>query len=174
MSGATISPTGRERTFHENEIIVSKTDTRGIITYANLVFCRVAGYTEQELLGQPHNLIRHPAMPKCVFKLLWDTISQGDEIFAYVVILCKDGDHYWVLAHVTPTFDDNGVITGYHSSRRKPEQEAIDKVAPVYELLLNEENSHSDWRAGMKSATEMLVANLNGAGVQYDEFVFSL
>jgi hypothetical protein len=108
------------------------------------------------------------------FQIAVDTISQGDEIFAYVVNLCKNGDQYWVLAHVTPTFDDNGVITGYHSSRRKPEQEAIDKVVPVYELLLNEENSHSDWRAGMKSETEMLVAHLNGAGVQYDEFVFSL
>ncbi len=174
MSTSTIVPTGHERTFHEDEIIASKTDLKGIITYANQVFTRVAGYTEQELLGQPHNIIRHPAMPKCVFKLLWDTLADGNEIFAYVVNLCKNGDHYWVLAHVTPSFDNMGNITGYHSSRRKPEPDAIAAVAPIYELLLKEEESHSDWREGMAASTEMLLAHLSEAGVQYDEFVFSL
>ncbi|MEO1982112.1 MAG: PAS domain-containing protein, partial [Fuerstiella sp.] len=141
MGKPTVKPTGRERTFREDEIIVSKTDLKGIITYTNQVFARVAGYSEQELLGQPHNLIRHPDMPRCVFKLLWDTISQGNEIFAYVINLCRNGDHYWVLAHVTPSFDAAGKITGYHSSRRVPERAAVDKAIPIYELLLKEENS---------------------------------
>ncbi len=92
MGRPTVRPTGRERTFHEDEIIVSKTDLKGVITYANQVFVRVAGYSEQELLGQPHNLIRHPDMPKCVFKLLWDTISQGNEIFV------NGGEKVWRLA----------------------------------------------------------------------------
>lgn len=174
MRNSIVRPTGRERTFQEDEIIVSKTDLKGIITYANQVFVRVAGYTEQDLLAQPHNIIRHPAMPKCVFKLLWDTISQGNEIFAYVINLCKNGDHYWVFAHVTPSYDDAGNLTGYHSSRRKPERAAIEKVIPVYELLLKEEQSHNDWREGMQSATELLLSHLDEAGVQYDEFVFSL
>ncbi|NOY43546.1 MAG: PAS domain-containing protein [Planctomycetes bacterium] len=174
MQNSIVRPTGRERTFQEDEIIVSKTDLKGIITYANQVFVRVAGYTEQDLLGQPHNIIRHPAMPKCVFKLLWDTISQGNEIFAYVINLCKNGDHYWVFAHVTPSYDDAGNLTGYHSSRRKPERAAIEKVIPVYELLLKEEQSHNDWREGMQAATELLLSHLDEAGVQYDEFVFSL
>ncbi len=174
MRNSIVRPTGRERTFQEDEIIVSKTDLKGIITYANQVFVRVAGYTEQDLLGQPHNIIRHPAMPKCVFKLLWDTISQGNEIFAYVINLCKNGDHYWVFAHVTPSYDDAGNLTGYHSSRRKPERAAIEKVIPIYELLLKEEQSHNDWRVGMQSATELLLSHLDEAGVQYDEFVFSL
>jgi PAS domain S-box-containing protein len=90
----TVKPTGRERTFREDEVIVSKTDLKSIITHANLVFVRVAGYSEQELLGQPHNPIRHPDLPRCVFKLLWDTISKGNEIFAYVINLCSDGEHY--------------------------------------------------------------------------------
>lgn len=174
MRKSTVRPTGQERTFHEDEIIVSKTDLKGVITYANQTFCRVAGYTEEELLGQPHNIIRHPDMPRCVFKLLWDTIEAGHEIFAYVVNLCKNGDHYWVFAHVTPTFNDAGRIIGYHSSRRKPEREAVQKVAGIYNLLLDKEESYTDWREGMEAATELLVAHLEELGMPYDEFVFAV
>ena len=94
MARPTIKPTGVERFFDDDDIIVSKTDLKGKITYANRVFSQVSGYTEPELIGQPHNLIRHPDMPRCVFKLLWDTVQDGREIFAYVVNLCKGGDHY--------------------------------------------------------------------------------
>ncbi|MBT3307547.1 MAG: PAS domain S-box protein [Alphaproteobacteria bacterium] len=79
------SLTGVERFFEDDEIIVSKTDLKGRVTYANRVFLRLAGYTEQEVLGQPHSIIRHPEMPRCVFKLLWDTLEDGKEIFAYVI-----------------------------------------------------------------------------------------
>jgi PAS domain S-box-containing protein len=82
MTAVAVTPSGVERTFGEDEIIVSKTDVKGRITYANQVFLRVAGYTERELLGQPHNIIRHPDMPRCVFKLLWDTLEAKREIFA--------------------------------------------------------------------------------------------
>ncbi len=174
MARPTVRPTGRERTFGENEIIVSKTDPKGIITYANQVFVRVSGYSEAELLGQPHNIIRHPAMPRCVFKLLWDVIGSGNEIFAYVINLCKNGDHYWVLAHVTPTFDQDGRIVSYHSSRRKPSRVALEKIIPIYESLLEVEQSYADWRAGMAASTEALLAQLDQLGMEYDEFVFSL
>ena len=99
-----MSPSNRESPFDENEIIVSKTDTRGRITYANDVFSRVSRFGVAELLGAPHSIIRHPDMPRCVFKLLWDTIQAKQEIFAYVVNMAKNGDHYWVFAHVTPSF----------------------------------------------------------------------
>jgi len=89
MSAVAIAPTGMERRFEEDEIIVSKTDLKGRITYANQVFLRVAGYSEKEVLGQPHNLIRHPDMPRCVFKLLWDTLEAKREIFAYVLNMAK-------------------------------------------------------------------------------------
>lgn len=174
MGRPTIKPTGHAVSFREDEIIVSKTDTRGIITYANPVFVRVSGFTEAELLGAPHNLIRHPDMPRCVFKLLWDTISKGNEIFAYVVNLCKNGDHYWVLAHVTPSYSPDGTIVGYHSSRRVPSPAAIEQIKPVYKLLRETEESHAQWRAGMEAATELLIAQLNEIGKPYDEFVFSL
>src|SRR5262245_21896843 len=111
-----IQPTGQERFFGADEIIVSKTDLRGHLTYANDVFLRVSAFAEDEVVGKPHNLIRHPDMPRCVFKLLWETISGGDELFAYIVNLAQDGAHYWVLAHVTPSVGLDGRVVGYHSN----------------------------------------------------------
>jgi PAS domain S-box-containing protein len=169
-----VKPTGKEQFFGENELIVSKTDARGIITYANQTFQQVSGYTEKELLGQPHNIIRHPDMPQCIFRFLWDTIQAGKEIFAFVVNQCKNGDHYWVLAHVTPTFDASGKISGYHSNRRVPDRQAIDKNQPVYAALLAEERRHPNSELGIKAALGMLGQYLADQGMEYDEFVFSL
>ena len=169
-----IEPTGVERFFGRDEIIVSKTDPRGRITYANRVFLHIAGYEEREVLGQPHSIVRHPDMPRCVFKLLWDTIEAGREIFAYVKNMAKNGDHYWVFAHVTPTFDESGKIIGYHSSRRCPERSAIAAVAPLYEALLQEERRAGGGREGMLAATAVLQGELGKRGIEYDEFAFSL
>jgi PAS domain S-box-containing protein len=166
--------TGVERTFGNNEIIVSKTDTKGRIIYANEVFLRVAGYGEREIIGQPHSIIRHPAMPRCVFKLLWDTIEAGNEIFAYVLNRARNGDHYWVFAHVTPTFDSSGKIVSYHSNRRVPRRDAVAKAEGLYAELLAIEQGHSDRKAGLEASFNAMVAKLQAAGVPYDEFVFSL
>ena len=174
MSRPKIEPTGQETHFGAEEIIVSKTDSRGVITYANDVFQRVAGYSEAELLGQPHNLIRHPDMPACVFKLLWDTLQTGNEIFAYVVNLAKNGSHYWVFAHVTPSFDRSGQIVGFHSSRRVPYADALPKVKSLYAALLQEERKHSERARGMEASTRMLVGALQSAKVDYGQFVFGL
>jgi len=174
MARPTQPLTGNERTFDKNEIIVSKTDPTGVITYANDVFCRVAGYTEEELLGQQHNIVRHPDMPRCVFKFLWDNISAGKEVFAYVINQAKNGDHYWVYAHVTATYDDQENIVSYHSSRRVPDPDACRTVAGIYKQLLEEEHRHSSPKDGMEASLNMLVGILNDAGVTYDEFIFSL
>ncbi len=91
----------------------------------------MAKYSYAELMGAPHSLIRHPDMPRCVFKLLWDTLEAKQEIFAYVVNLAKDGSHYWVFAHVTPTLDDRGNIIGSHSNRRKPDPAQIERIKPI-------------------------------------------
>lgn len=167
-------PTRREQFFPEDDIIVSKTDLKGRILYANDVFLDIAGYTEAEILGAPHNIIRHPDMPRAVFKLLWDEIAAGREIFAYVVNLCKNGDHYWVFAHVTPTFNDAGEIIGYHSNRRVPERAAVEQIREVYASMLAEEQRHQDWRAGMAASAELLGAQLAESGSTYEELVFSL
>jgi PAS domain S-box-containing protein len=174
MTKYTAQPTNQERTFGEDEIIVSKTDPQGRITYANEVFQRIGMYTESELLGQPHSILRHPDMPRCAFKLLWDTVQAGNEIFAYVKNMAKNGDFYWVFAHVTPSFDAQHKILGYHSNRRLPRREAIGKIEPIYRQLLVEEERHADRKVGMMSAFDMLVGLLKEQGVAYDEFIFSL
>ena len=91
-----VTPTQHERLMREGDFIVSKTDLKGRITYCNRIFIEFSGFTESELLGAPHNLIRHPDMPRGVFQLLWDTLANGDEIFAYVKNMSKDGGFYWV------------------------------------------------------------------------------
>lgn len=167
-------PNGRERFFDPDEVIVSKTDKSGRITYANDVFLRVAGYTEEEILGQPHSCIRHPDMPRCIFKLLWDTIQGGTEIFAYVVNLSATGEHYWVLAHVTPTLDPTGNIVGYHSNRRVPERRAIDTVRTLYQQLLREEQRFSDKHRAISASMNVVKQLLSEKEMTYDQFFWSL
>ena len=166
--------TGREVTFGEDEIIVSKTDLRGHITYANEVFCRVASYTEDELIGKPHNLIRHPDMPRCVFKFLWDTIQNGQEVFAYVINRTKHGDHYWVFAHVTPTFDDHNKIIGYHSNRRVPNRTVLGQIKSLYKTLLAEEQKHRNPKDQWRASMPLLVGFLEEQGKTYEELIFAL
>ena len=169
------TPTGREVFFDRNDLIVSKTNLKGHITYANDIFLEIAGYTEAEVIGQPHNLIRHPDMPRCVFKLLWDTIQAGTEIFAYVINMSKSGDHYWVLAHVTPSYDTNGGLTGYHSTRRVPNAQTIQNViVPLYRDLRQIEESHADRKEGMAASLQNIQEILAEKNIRYDEFVADL
>lgn len=169
-----ISLTGVERTFAKSEVIVSKTDMKGLITYGNDVFLRLAGYTLEEVLGKPHNIIRHPDMPKIVFKLLWDRMKAGKEVFAYVINRSRNGDHYWVFAHVTPSFDSAKNIIGAHSNRRSPDPSTIQKIAPIYGLLKHEEAKHPMSNDGMAASLALLNSVLAEKGVSYDEFVLSL
>ena len=174
MKAHTITPTGREISFHEDEIIVSKTDLKGRITYANDVFLRVSGYAEHELLGAPHNIIRHPDMPSAVFKLLWDRLREEREVFAYVLNLARNGDHYWVFAHVTPTFDDLGRIRSFHSSRRSPDRAAVHAIVPVYLAMLEAEAAYSKATDAASAGYALLMATAEENGMTYDEFVWSL
>lgn len=174
MARPTTIPTGKEVTFAEHEIIVSKTDPRGVITYANDVFLRVAGYSEAEVLGQPHNFIRHPDMPRCVFALLWENVKAGKEIFAYVVNMARNGDHYWVFAHVTPSFDAEGRQIGYHSNRRSMYADALPKVRDLYARLCQEERKHPEPGKAVEAGRRLLMATLEARKMDYAEFVFSL
>ena len=164
---------GIERKLDSNKTIVSKTDVPGTILYANDVFIEISGFTEEELLGQPHSIVRHPDMPRCVFKLLWDTVAKGEEIFAYVVNRCKNGDHYWVFAHVTPCYNLQGKLIGYHSSRRAPKDSAIKTIEPIYRQLLNIEKQHGR-KEGLAASEQALFDLLAKNKVTYPEFVFSL
>jgi methyl-accepting chemotaxis protein len=126
--------TGIERQMQDRETIVSTTDVRGIITYINDTFIQISGFTEQELIGAPQNIVRHPDMPAAAFKDLWDTLQAGRPWIGMVKNRCKNGDHYWVEAHVTPT-RENGQITGFLSVRRKPDRDQINAAEALYKTL---------------------------------------
>jgi len=168
-----IEPTREEKVMRENDFIVSKTDTKGIITYANRIFIEFSKYTEEELIGKQHNIIRHPDMPRGVFKLLWDTLSQEKEIFAYVKNMAKDGSYYWVLANVTPSYDQQGRVIGYYSVRRKPKQESIDICAGLYSAMLEVERKAGPKNA-MDASIELVTGILADKGVSYEEFILSI
>ncbi|MEO0650915.1 MAG: PAS domain-containing protein [Planctomycetota bacterium] len=167
-------PTGRERVFPEDELIVSKTDAAGVITYANDLFLEISRYTEEELIGAPHSLLRHPDMPRAVFGLLWDEIQAAREVFAYVKNLASDGDHYWVLAHVTPSFDGSGRVTGFHSSRRTTDPAALAAVEPLYAAMVRAERAAGPGPAAVEAGRAVLDQQLAEAGCSYEQFVFSL
>ena len=167
-------PLDEEIKFSVDEIIVSKTDLKGRITYANDVFCRVAEMSVADVLGKPHNVIRHPDMPRSIFKLLWDTLQKGEEIFAYVKNMSATGKYYWVLAHVTPSFDEAKNIVGYHSNRRFPNASGINGVTPLYQKLISEENKHSSPKDGLEKSYQLLLESVRETGKSYDEFIWGM
>ena len=169
-----LKPTSVERFFDADDIIVSKTDLKGRITYANPTFCRIAGYDEDELLGQPHSIIRHPDMPRCVFKLLWDTLEQRREIFAYVKNMARNGDFYWVFAHVTPSYGATGEAVGYHSNRRVPDRRVVAAIEPLYAELLREEQSHRNGKDALAAGYRRLLDFVTAKNMSYDELIFAL
>ncbi len=133
-----VEPTQEEHTFPDDTFLVSKTNPRGIITYANTTFVAISGYSEGELLNQPHSLVRHPDMPKAAFQDLWDTVQAGKEWHGIVKNLRKDGGFYWVDATVTPSLL-NGKIVGYMSVRRKPSRNQIDEATKLYRSMRADE-----------------------------------
>jgi len=153
----------------EDDFIVSKTDTKGRLTYVNKIFMTMAEYNESELLGKPHNIVRHPDMPKAVFKLLWDRIQNKKEIFAFVINKTKNNNSYWVFANVTASLDVSGNIIGYFSVRRKPSQKALEIIQPLYRKMLEAERA-----GGIKAGEKLLMDTLKKEGVSYDEFVISI
>lgn len=169
----TVTPTQRERVMRDDDFIVSKTDTKGIITYCNRIFIEYSGYTEEQLLGTQHNIIRHPDMPRSVFKLLWDTIAEKKEIFAYVKNMSKDGGFYWVFANVTASVDQSGHIIGYYSVRRKPKTTAIAVCAPLYKEMCTIERQVGT-KDGMKASTDYLMNILAKERIGYEKFILSI
>lgn len=167
------TPTGRERTFGPDELIVSKTDLKGRMTYANDVFLRISGYDLDELIGQPHSLIRHPEMPRGLFRLLWQRISTGHEVFAFINNLAKTGDHYWVLAHVTPSYEA-GRIDGYHSNRRVPAATGVRAVTELYRGMLAQERRHAKASEAAEAGLAHLESWLADRGCTYDEYIWSV
>jgi PAS domain S-box-containing protein len=123
------------------DIVVSKADEEGNIEYANPIFYKLSGYTKKELTFAPHSILRHPDMPKVVFKFLWDELKKGNEVQAFVKNMTKSGSFYWVLAYVRPTLNPDGTLRNYVSTRKKMSISARAVIEPLYRELLKLEES---------------------------------
>ncbi len=169
MKQQSVAPTGIAQPFEINELFFSTTDRRGIITAGNAVFSRTSGYSSAQMIGQPHNLIRHPHMPRAAFALLWKTVASGKPFLGYVINQARNGNHYWVFASIFPEAD------GYLSVRFKPAAPMLATVAGLYQKMLEAEQTAL--AAGLSAAeaidasTRLLVDALATLGfATYDAF----
>ena len=128
-----------EEYFFEGDVIISQTDINGVITYANRAFSKVSGYPVDELVGQPHNMIRHPDMPKLAFSKMWETIQGGQAWNGLVKNLRKDGLYYWVDSEILPTRNENEEIIGYIAVRKSASRKDIDENSETYSKMLHSE-----------------------------------
>lgn len=154
----------REIHFSEHELIVSMTDLKGVIVYVNDVFCDVAEYAREELIGQPHNIVRHRDMPRAIYKLMWGRLQSGNPITAFVKNRTKLGNYYWVKAYVAPVFED-GVIKNYTSYRRPLNQFAKLELERLYADLRSYEEGHT-----VEESYAYLLSYLEERGLSYDQF----
>lgn len=162
-------PVDNEILLDETKIIMSKTDKKGIIEYANQYFMDICGYDEWDLMGEPHNVIRHPDMPRIVFKVLWDRLKKGENIHALVKNLAKDGSYYWVVTNFETKYNDDGKIIAHFSRRKKPPTYAVEAIIPIYKILLNIEKTK-----GIEASGKYLMNFLEDNGVTYDEFILQV
>jgi PAS domain S-box-containing protein len=159
------TPTGIEREVTPVDMIVSKANEAGDITYANPIFFKISGYSQSELLDQPHAILRHPDMPKVIFKYLWDNLKAGKEGHAYVKNLCKDGSHYWVLAQVRVAKNPDGSFRNYVSTRRNVKPETKEMFDALYAQLKAIEESE-----GIEAAEKALGEWLAENGQSFETF----
>lgn len=147
--------------------IMSRTDTKGIIEYGNDYFCEISGYTAEELAGQPHNIIRHPDMPRIVFELMWERLKQGKTLFAVVKNMAKDGRYYWVTTKFeiqrNPLTKE---ITGYLAYRQAAKPKTVETISRLYETLLEKERT-----GGTAASKAYLEQHLERRGQTYDAFI---
>jgi PAS domain S-box-containing protein len=169
-----IQPNQNKLEMKDDDFIVSKTNLKGQIIYANQMFVHFSGYRQSEIYNHQHSLVRHPDMPKAVFELLWQTIKSGKEFNGYVKNMHKSGSYYWVNANVTPSLDNRGQIVGYYSVRRKPTDKALAAIQPLYQAMLSAEKRTSNTKDAIAAGTQILQNTLEQQGMDYDQFVLSL
>jgi len=162
-------PIDEEIKFSKKKFIVSKTDINGIITFVNKNFCDISGYSENELVGAPHNIIRHPDMPRAIFFLIWNSLLRGEPVSGVVKNLAKSGKYYWVIADLDVKKDENGNIKSLTAFRRAAPQHVIDEIEELYDTMLNIER-----RRGMEGSLSYLESYLEDKGMNYEEFLNDL
>jgi len=161
------NPIDNEIKLSERRYIVSKTDTKGIIEYGNDYFVEISGYSENELVGKPHSIVRHPDMPRIAFKLMWDRIKEGKNFIAVVKNLAKDGSYYWVVTDFEPKIDPiTNEIISHTAFRKAAPQNAIDTMSPIYAKLLELEED-----GGMEASEKYLREFLEKNKTNYDDFI---
>ena len=161
-------PKDEEIKLNPYKTIMSKTNQKGIIEYANDYFMEISGYKEWELMGQPHNILRHPDMPKVVFKILWEHLNMAKPTIAIVKNLAKDGSYYWVIADFKTKIDKDGHIT--HYARRKAVPENVkQKIQKIYNDILEIEKS-----AGLEASEAYFNGLLEDAELSYEQFILNL
>ncbi|WP_331774600.1 PAS domain-containing protein [Sulfurospirillum sp. 1612] len=150
-----------------SKYIVSKTDPKGIIEYANDYFVEISGYGREELIGTPHNILRHPDMPRIVFKMMWDRIKKSENITALVKNLAKNGKYYWVVTEFETKKDKRTrKIISYTAFRKAAPRDAIEKIIPIYKKLIALEKI-----GGMEASEKFLVEFLKENNTTYDEYI---
>ena len=164
------APIDKEVSWDKTKTLISETDVAGTITNVNDVFCNVSHYSSAELIGQPHNLIRHPDMPKLIFKLLWDNLKQGNNFVGVIKNLAKTGEYYWVVTDFEMRRDASGNITHYIGRRKSVPEKAInDYLAPFYESLLKLEKI-----GGVDLSSRFFKNYLAKQGKDYVDFVIGV
>ena len=160
-------PKDKEIPLNPNKWIISKTDPKGVITYANDYFIDVCQYSKEELIGQPHNIVRHPDMPRIAFKLMWDTIKQNKDFKALVKNLAKDGRYYWVLTKFETVVDPvSNEIVSYTAYRKAAPKNAIKEIIPIYKKPAELEKV-----GGMEQSGAYLTKFLKDNNTTYEEFL---
>lgn len=160
---------GNEIKLDDKTLITSKTTLNGIVTYCNKDFLKYSGYSESEILGKPHNKVRHESMPRAVFALLWETIKSGEECFAFVKNKTKDGGYYWVFANITPSFDTNNQVVGYYSVRRKPNSKALAVIDSLYKQMKAAEKGKD-----LSASRKILDSAYKDKNLKYNELILKL
>jgi PAS domain S-box-containing protein len=163
-------PIDKEVSWDKTKTIMSKTDLYGTIEYANEVFVDVCGYEDYELMAQPHNIVRHPDMPKVVFKVLWENIQKGNQFHGIVKNLAKSGRYYWVITNFEYSRDENGDIVNYIARRKAVPQDVITKhIEPLYKKLLQIEQV-----SGVGASEKYLIGFLEEQGLSYVDLITKL
>ena len=164
------TPIDKEVPWDKTQTIVSKTDLFGTIEYVNEVFLDVSGYEEYELVAKPHSIIRHPDMPKVIFKVLWDNIKAGNQFHGIVKNLAKSGRYYWAITDFEYVKDENDKIIKYIARRKAVPQDVISKhIQPLYLKLLQIEKA-----SGELASEKYLIGFLEEAGVNYVDYITNL
>jgi len=155
--------------FSKRKFIVSKTDLTGKIIFTNKNFTEISGYSEEELIGEPHNVLRHPDMPRAVFFIVWQSLLAGNPISGVVKNLAKDGRYYWVIADFEAKRDMEGKIVALTAFRRAAPQDVIDAVEEIYGIMLSIEKKH-----GMEKSLAYLESFLDEGNLTYPKFIEDL